>query len=202
MALLLFTSPLAILAVQQLSLTDRVGEAVKIQAEVITYLSLAWVVWSALLKFTESYIDVSSVQGESLNPHLLRVIGRTLGVISIIVIFFTHKRCQLIGLWKPSVRVPHAFAASTTACSLREDIYFHVMKIIRNSGTDCAFPSQAACCSRDSGIDTERQQAAESKVRQWAAAQQMPFPTFTYEKRKKSRNTLEYPPEGSPGAES
>ena len=86
--------------------------------------------------------------------------------------------------------------------AIREDIYFHVMRIIRNSGTDFAFPSQALYFSKDSGIDTERQQAAEAQVRQWAAAQQMPFPAFTYEQRKKSRNTLDYPPEGSPGAES
>jgi len=37
-------------------------------------------------------------------------------------------------------------------------------------------------------------------VRAWCAAQELPFPDFSLEYRSKVRNTLDYPPEGSPQA--
>lgn len=82
--------------------------------------------------------------------------------------------------------------------AIREDIYLRVMKIVNASGTGFAFPSSTVYYARDKGLDTERQQASEAKVRNWCSAQELPFPNFSFDYRKKTRNTLDYPPEGSP----
>jgi MscS family membrane protein len=84
--------------------------------------------------------------------------------------------------------------------AIREDIYLRVMKIVKDAGTGFAFPSRTVYQARDDGLDAERQQAAEAQVRAWCSAQELPFPTFTADYRKKTRNTLDYPPDGSPEA--
>ena len=83
---------------------------------------------------------------------------------------------------------------------IREDIYLRVMKIVEDAGTGFAFPSRTVYHARDDGLDAERQQEAEAKVRAWGSAQELPSPNFTAEYRQKTRNTLDYPPEGSPAA--
>ena len=84
--------------------------------------------------------------------------------------------------------------------AIREDIYLRVMKIVKDAGTGFAFPSRTVYHARDDGLDAERQHDAEAQVRAWCSAQELPFPTFTADYRKQVRNTLDYPPEGSPGA--
>jgi hypothetical protein len=42
--------------------------------------------------------------------------------------------------------------------------------------------------------------ATRAQVRAWCSAQELPFPTFTADYRNKTRNTLDYPPEGAPEA--
>jgi MscS family membrane protein len=85
--------------------------------------------------------------------------------------------------------------------AIQEDILLRIMKVVRRSGTDFAFPSQTLYLGRDKGIDAGLQQGAESKVREWASAQTLPFPDFTEDYRKEITDTLDYPPEGSPGAD-
>jgi MscS family membrane protein len=82
--------------------------------------------------------------------------------------------------------------------AIREDIFLRIMKIIKDAGTGFAFPSRTVYHTRDSEPDSERREAAEAQVRAWCSAQELPFPTFTADYRKKVRNTLDYPPEGSP----
>jgi len=84
--------------------------------------------------------------------------------------------------------------------AIREDIYLRVMKIIRDAGTGFAFPSRTVYHTQDRGLDKVRQDDAEAQVRAWCAAQELPFPGFTADYRKQNRNTLDYPPEGSPEA--
>ena len=42
-------------------------------------------------------------------------------------------------------------------------------------------------------------QKTEKQVREWASAHALPFPDISEEQRKKITDTLDYPPEGSPG---
>jgi len=81
---------------------------------------------------------------------------------------------------------------------IQEDIYLRIMKIVEQAGSGFAFPSRTIYHAQDSGLDAERGQAAEAQVRAWCSAQELPFPTFTTDYRQKNRNTLDYPPEGSP----
>jgi MscS family membrane protein len=85
--------------------------------------------------------------------------------------------------------------------AIQEDILLRIMKVVQDSGTGFAFPSSTLYLGRDGGLDQERQQDAEKKVREWASAQTLPFPDFTEDYRKQITGTLDYPPEGSPTAD-
>ena len=87
---------------------------------------------------------------------------------------------------------------------IREDIYLRMMDVIRASGTGFAFPSQTLYLGRDGGLDDERRQSAESQVRAWRDAGELPFPDFSEEAIAEIDGTLDYPPHGSavkPGSE-
>ena len=85
--------------------------------------------------------------------------------------------------------------------AIQEDILLRIMKVIDQAGTSFAFPSTTVYLSRDGGLDKERQQAAEKQLQEWALEQSMPFPDFTEDYRKQITDTLDYPPEGSPDAD-
>lgn len=84
--------------------------------------------------------------------------------------------------------------------AIQEDIDLRILKIVEEVGTGFAIPSRLYL-ARDGGIDDERQQAAAKQVREWVAAQSLPFPDFPDEYRKQIMDTLDYPPDGSPGAD-
>lgn len=85
--------------------------------------------------------------------------------------------------------------------AIQEDILLRIIDIVKQAGTGFAFPSQTVYFSRDQGLDQERQQAAEKQVREWASAHSLPFPEFAEDYLKQITDTLDYPPEGSPGAD-
>jgi MscS family membrane protein len=82
--------------------------------------------------------------------------------------------------------------------AIREDINFRIIDIVKDAGTGFAFPSQTTYLGRDSGLDTERGQQAESAVGVWRATGQLPFPDFSPTLRWEKEDTLDYPPQGSP----
>jgi len=85
--------------------------------------------------------------------------------------------------------------------AIQEDILLRVMRLVKQAGTGFAFPSRTLYQTRDGGLDSERQQAAEKQVREWASAHTLPFPEFAEDHRKRITDTLDYPPEGSSGAD-
>ena len=85
--------------------------------------------------------------------------------------------------------------------AIQEDIMLRVMRCVRQAGTAFALPAQTLYMARDTGIDAAGREAAEKSVRQWAAAHELPFPDFDEAHRKRITDQLDYPPEGSPGAE-
>ncbi len=111
-------------------------------------------------------------------------------------------RVRFIGFGESSLNVEIRVNINTTNNNeyraINEDIYLRIMKIVKDAGTGFAFPSSTVYHSRDGGLDEEHKQAAEATVRDWCSAQVLPFPNFSFEYRKKNRNTLDYPPEGSP----
>ena len=85
-----------------------------------------------------------------------------------------------------------------TSRAIFEDINLRIMDIVRESGTGFAFPSQTAYLTRDAGIDDELSRKAEKEVEGWRSSGQLPFPEFDEKILDDQRDTLDYPPEGSP----
>jgi MscS family membrane protein len=81
--------------------------------------------------------------------------------------------------------------------AVREDVYLRIMDVVAASGTGFAFPSQTNYSSAE-GVDAERARAAESEVRAWRAQAALPLPEFPVERVTALRDTLDYPPKGSP----
>lgn len=49
-----------------------------------------------------------------------------------------------------------------------------------------------------SGTEANKQQAASKQFAEWIAPQSLPFPNFPEDYRKQVKDTIKYPPEGSP----
>jgi MscS family membrane protein len=114
-------------------------------------------------------------------------------------------RARFVGYGDFSLNVTlHAYIRTShynEFLAVQEDILLRVMNVVKEAGTGFAFPSRTLYVARDGGLDNERQQAAEKKVGEWALAQTLPFPDFPEEYRQQITDTLDYPPEGSPGAD-
>lgn len=85
--------------------------------------------------------------------------------------------------------------------AIQEDIQLRILDIVEKAGTGFAVPSRTLYHTRDGGLDAENQRAAEKQVMEWASANELPFPEFTADYRRRIMDTLDYPPEGSPDAE-
>ena len=104
-----------------------------------------------------------------------------LGAYSIDVEIFAYLRCQ----------------DQNTYLAVREDILFRVADIVKESGTDFAFPTQTLHLGRDAGLSGESTEEAERKVDSWRKASSLPFPELDPDERSEIEDRLEYPPEGS-----
>lgn len=82
---------------------------------------------------------------------------------------------------------------------IREDIFLRFMDAVKEAGTDLAYPSSTTYLGRDHGLDEEDRQRAEAKVAEWRAKGMLPFPDFPQSVRDRLRNSIEWPPPGSPG---
>ena len=77
--------------------------------------------------------------------------------------------------------------------AIREDILLRLMTIAENAGTVLAFPTQTIYLGRDPGVDKEKAEQAEAKVREWREQRQLPFPDFAPAEISEIRDTLPYP---------
>jgi len=85
--------------------------------------------------------------------------------------------------------------------AIQEDILLRIMNVVGKAGSGFAFPSRTLYLGRDGGLDKEQQEDAEKRVREWASAHTLPFPDIAEDQRRKITDTLDFPPEGSPGAD-
>jgi MscS family membrane protein len=81
--------------------------------------------------------------------------------------------------------------------AVREDIYLRIMDIVAQSATGFALPSQTIYRASE-GLDPERARAVEAEVRRWRAEGSLPLPEFPADRLAELRDTLDYPPNGSP----
>ena len=82
-----------------------------------------------------------------------------------------------------------------------EDLNLRIMEIVADAGSSFAFPSQTTYIENGTGLDEARAHQAESQVDQWRQRKELYLPGFPQTKIHELRNTLDYPPDGSPQAE-
>lgn len=110
-------------------------------------------------------------------------------------------RARFVGFGDSSLDI-EVFAYAMTRdrqdfLAIQEDVLLRAMDIIKECGTDLAYPSQTIHFTRDTGLDPARAAAAEAEVRCWREEGRLPFPDFTREHAQRIRGTLAYPPPGS-----
>ncbi|VGO23463.1 mechanosensitive ion channel family protein [Pontiella sulfatireligans] len=76
------------LAIRQLTLTGNVSGFFVLVGEFVRYFSLAWIIWVGSMVVAELIIASPKIGDQSLNAHLLRLVARTLGIVSVFVIAF------------------------------------------------------------------------------------------------------------------
>jgi MscS family membrane protein len=81
--------------------------------------------------------------------------------------------------------------------AVQEDLLLRLMDIVADSGTGFAFPSNTTYIARDSGLDEERKQEAETSVAKWRQRGEVPLPDYAVEVRDRLAGSLDYPPSGS-----
>lgn len=104
------------------------------------------------------------------------------GSYSLDIEIFVYLRCQ----------------AEDSFLAITEDLLLRIMDIVKASGTSFAFPSQVNYISRDGGIDPTQSEKSEQEVTQWRQRGKLPFPEFEEEHEDALRDTLDFPPRGSP----
>jgi MscS family membrane protein len=113
-------------------------------------------------------------------------------------------RARFIGFGASSLDI-EVFAYVMTSdqaefLGIREDVLLRIMDIVEQSGTGFAFPSQTLYFAGYDGLDTEKTEAAEARVRQWRNEGRLPFPNFSSEQVRQIHGTVAFPPPGSPDA--
>jgi MscS family membrane protein len=83
--------------------------------------------------------------------------------------------------------------------AVREDLYLRMMEVVAASGTAFAFSSHTIY-SGARGLDAERARQAELEVQRWREEGRLPLPEFPADRVTGLRDTLDYPPKGSPQA--
>jgi MscS family membrane protein len=81
--------------------------------------------------------------------------------------------------------------------AIKEDLNFRIMDIVRESGTEFAFPSTTAYIAQDGERDEESIKKAEENVAAWKSEGSLPFPNHTRDDIRSLKGRLNYPPEGS-----
>jgi MscS family membrane protein len=81
-----------------------------------------------------------------------------------------------------------------------EDLNLRIMDIVAEAGTEFAIPSQTLYVQRGAGLDQEKVEAAENRVKTWKANNALYLPSFPQETIEELQASLDYPPAGSPGS--
>ncbi len=82
--------------------------------------------------------------------------------------------------------------------AIKEDVLLRIAEIVKSAGTGFAFPSRTVYVAKDGGLDEKLGDKAQDEVKGWRRRREYPFPKFAASKLEKLRDTLHYPPRGSP----
>jgi len=83
-----------------------------------------------------------------------------------------------------------------------EDLNLRIMDIVAAAGSSFAFPSQTTYLENGQPLDAERSRDAERQVVKWREQNALYLPGFPREKIEEISGSLDYPPRGTPGAQS
>ncbi len=111
-----------------------------------------------------------------------------------------HVRFKSFGQYSLDVEVFSYIGVTDYGESLEvaEDLNLRIMDIVSEAGSDFAFPSEVQYSLPGKPLDEERAKAASLKVKEWKAKRELFLPNFPADKITAIKNSLEYPPEGSP----
>lgn len=76
---------------------------------------------------------------------------------------------------------------------VQEDINLRIAKVIEDSGSGFAFPSQTIYFSKDKGLSEEKRKEAEAKVKSWIDKGELQIPEFDEEMINEIKDKLVYP---------
>lgn len=80
---------------------------------------------------------------------------------------------------------------------VQEDLYLHLLDVIKQSGTELARPSQNIFVGKHSELSTEKQNEIKQQVDQWTADHEVQIPQFDADYIKSLKGKITYPREGS-----
>ena len=80
---------------------------------------------------------------------------------------------------------------------IKEDINLRLAKVIEDSGSGFAFPSQTIYLSQDQGLSDSKKAEAEAKVKEWITNKKLNIPNFDNQTIESLKGSIKYPPEGS-----
>ena len=79
---------------------------------------------------------------------------------------------------------------------IQEDINLRLAKVIEDSGSGFAFPSQTLYLSKDQGLSQEKKAEAEKRVREWIENNELKLPDFDADTIASLKGSLQYPSKG------
>ncbi len=82
--------------------------------------------------------------------------------------------------------------------AIKEDVLLRISGIVRQAGTGIAFPSQTVYLGKDEGLDRDAGKNATKEVAAWRRKREFPFPKFSATRLDQLKDSLRYPPPGSP----
>lgn len=111
-----------------------------------------------------------------------------------------HVRFKGFGAYSLDIEVFAYIGVTDYAESLEiaEDLNLRIMDIVEASGSDFAFPSEVQYSLPGKPVDEERVKAISATVKEWKTKRELYLPEFPPDKIASLKNSLEYPPEGSP----
>ncbi|SMF27002.1 mechanosensitive ion channel family protein [Pseudobacteriovorax antillogorgiicola] len=106
-------------------------------------------------------------------------------------------RVRFVGFGASSLDI-EIFAYAKTSIwpeflSIREDVYLDILKLVRESGTSFAYPSQTIYWEKGQGINQAATERVEEVVHQWRENKEMPFPDIPEDVITTWTDTRDYP---------
>lgn len=106
-------------------------------------------------------------------------------------------RVRFLGYGNDSLQVEcfaYVYAADySDFLGIQEDIILRFAKVIEDSGSGFAFPSQTLYLTKDKGLSDAKRQDAEAKVRSWIENGELQIPDFDEDLIESLKDTLKYP---------